>query len=159
MYQHELKAADPLRRVSPFGRRSADSVVSGMNWEAPAALTFSGSRPATIPRRFLDQVQGCWDELKRADLTRPSARSLALDHVADYVQLMRPRLALLVLATAAVGWLLAAGDAPNWNAMGGSLLAIAVLFAGASALNQWWERDTDALMPRTANRPLPAGRL
>src|SRR5882724_9087791 len=105
MYQHELKAADPLRRVPPFARRSADSVASGTNWEAPAALPFSGSHTATIPRRFLDQVQGCREELKRADLTRPYSRSLALDHVADYIQLMRPRLALLVLATAAVGWL------------------------------------------------------
>src|SRR4051812_23026507 len=128
MYQHELKAAEPLRRVSPFARRRTDSVASGTNWEAAAAMPFAGSRPATIPRRFLDQVQGCRDELKRVDLTRPYSRSLALDHVADYVQLMRPRLALLVLATAAVGWLLAAGDAPNWNGLGGSLLAIAVLF-------------------------------
>jgi protoheme IX farnesyltransferase len=39
------------------------------------------------------------------------------------------------------------------------LIGTAVLFAGASALNQLLERDRDALMPRTANRPLPAGRL
>jgi len=95
----------------------------------------------------------------KVDFTRPYTRSLALDHVADYLQLMRPRLALMVLATAAVGWLLAAGSAPDWIALRHSLLAIGMLFAGASALNQLLERDTDALMPRTANRPLPAGRL
>jgi heme o synthase len=124
-----------------------------------SAVPLLGSRAWGNPRRFLDVVQGCWNELKEVDVTRPYARSLALDHVADYVQLMRPRLAMLVVATAAAGWLLAAGSAQDWNSLTHTLIATALLFAGASGLNQLLERDTDALMPRTANRPLPAARL
>ena len=40
-----------------------------------------------------------------------------------------------------------------------TLLGTALVAASASALNQWLERDTDARMARTADRPLPAGRL
>jgi protoheme IX farnesyltransferase len=159
MNQHELKAGDQLRRASEFGHRSSDRVAFGRNCEARSAVPLPGSRAKTIPRLFLDGSQSRWNERVNIDFTRPYTRSLALDHVADYLQLMRPRLALMVLATAAVGWLLAAGDASDWTALGHSLLAIGMLFAGASALNQLLERDTDALMPRTANRPLPAGRL
>jgi protoheme IX farnesyltransferase len=61
--------------------------------------------------------------------------------------------------TTAAGWLLATGDTPDWNALRSCLIATTALFAGASALNQLLERDTDALMARTANRPLPDGRL
>jgi protoheme IX farnesyltransferase len=78
---------------------------------------------------------------------------------ADYLQLVRPRLALLVLATVGAGWLLAAGREPDWPPLVHALVGTALLFAGASALNQLLERHSDARMPRTANRPLPAGRL
>src|SRR5262245_547237 len=72
---------------------------------------------------------------------------------------MRPRLALLVLATVGAGWLLAAGGEMDGSTLAHALIGTALLFAGASALNQLLERHSDALMPRTANRPLPAGRL
>ena len=50
-------------------------------------------------------------------------------------------------------------SAPDWSALRSTLIATTALFAGAGALNQLLERKTDALMARTANRPLPAGRL
>jgi protoheme IX farnesyltransferase len=84
---------------------------------------------------------------------------LAQTRVADYLQLARPRLALLVLVTVGAGWLLAAGEEPDLLLLLHALIGTALLFAGASALNQLLERHRDALMPRTANRPLPAGRL
>src|SRR3546814_6285660 len=40
-----------------------------------------------------------------------------------------------------------------------AVLCIALAAGAAGALNQWWEADTDALMKRTANRPLPSGRM
>jgi protoheme IX farnesyltransferase len=77
----------------------------------------------------------------------------------DYIQLVRPRLALLVLVTVGTGWFLAASGEPDWLSLVHAVIGTALLFAGASALNQLLERHRDALMPRTANRPLPAGRL
>src|SRR5262249_2836514 len=48
---------------------------------------------------------------------------------------------------------------PDWPGLALALIGTALLFAGASALNQLLERHSDARMARTANRPLPAGRL
>jgi protoheme IX farnesyltransferase len=95
----------------------------------------------------------------KADVALSYTPSLAHTRVADYLQLMRPRLALLVLFIVAAGWILAAGGEAHWLSLVHALIGTALLFAGASALNQLLERHHDALMPRTANRPLPAGRL
>src|SRR5262245_13877048 len=84
---------------------------------------------------------------------------LTLSRVASYTQLIRPRMGLLVVATVAVGGVLAAGGNPDWNALTQTSIATALLFAGASSLNQLIERRSDALMARTADRPLPAGLL
>jgi protoheme IX farnesyltransferase len=89
----------------------------------------------------------------------PYTPSLVQTRVADYLQLVRPRLAVLVLFTAGAGWLLAAGRQADLLPLVHALVGTALLFAGASALNQLLERRRDAQMPRTANRPLPAGRL
>jgi protoheme IX farnesyltransferase len=95
----------------------------------------------------------------KAEFTSPFASSFVLTKVGDYLQLTRPRLALLVLVTVAAGWCLAAGAESQASTLVHTLIAIALLFAGASALNQLLERESDALMQRTANRPLPAGKL
>ena len=95
--------------------------------------------------------------------TLPAARhhwsAVLLSRVSDYSQLVKPRISLMVLLTVSVGYFLA-GDvataaAPLWLAW----LGIALTAASSSALNQWWERDRDALMQRTMDRPLPSGRL
>jgi len=99
-----------------------------------------------------------WSERRKADDLLPYPLSLARARAADYLQLMRPRLSLLVLFTVAAGWLLAGGDLGS-VALGHTLIGTALLFAGASTLNQLLERHSDALMPRTEDRPLPAGRL
>src|SRR5262245_64789100 len=89
----------------------------------------------------------------------PSRPAEALSRIASYTQLIRPRMGLLVLATVAAGGVLAAGGNPDWSALTQTAGATALLFAGASALNQLIERHSDALMSRTADRPLPAGLL
>jgi len=89
----------------------------------------------------------------------PSGPALALSRVASYAQLVRPRMGLLVLSTVAAGGVLAAGGNLDWSALTQTSIATALLFAGASALNQLIERRSDALMSRTADRPLPAGLL
>ncbi len=93
--------------------------------------------------------------LRRARLARP--RGLA--RLADYVQLAKPKIATLVLVAVAASAFVAAGGPPNLVVLLHTLLGTALVAASASALNQWLERESDALMPRTANRPLPAGRL
>lgn len=89
----------------------------------------------------------------------PEAASLAPSRLVDYLALTKPRVAVLVLFTVASGALLAAAGSPDWIILGHTLFGTALVAAGASALNQFLERDSDGLMWRTENRPLPAGRL
>jgi heme o synthase len=89
----------------------------------------------------------------------PLAPSLARVRVADYVELTKPRIAVLVLFTVAAGVLLAAGRDVNWLLLLNTVAGTALVAAGASALNQLLERHSDGRMRRTENRPLPAGRL
>jgi len=95
----------------------------------------------------------------KAAVTLPCVPSLPLTRAGDYLQLARPRLALLVLLTVGAGWLLAAGERANCGPLIHALIGTSLLFAGASGLNQLLERDSDGLMARTANRPLPSGRV
>ena len=78
---------------------------------------------------------------------------------ADFVELTKPRITFLVLVTTAVGYALGAGNAFQAGVFLALLVGTALVSGGASALNQWAERDADALMTRTASRPIPAGRL
>jgi protoheme IX farnesyltransferase len=65
----------------------------------------------------------------------------------------------MALLTVAAGAILASGGTPDWRIVTHSLVGAALVAAGASALNQLMERETDARMQRTQDRPLPAGRL
>jgi protoheme IX farnesyltransferase len=79
--------------------------------------------------------------------------------VADYVELAKPRLNLLVVVTSAGGFYLGAGGTPSLFPLMAASVGTALVAGGASALNQVYERDTDALMDRTRSRPLPASRV
>ncbi|MEZ6051775.1 MAG: heme o synthase [Planctomycetaceae bacterium] len=78
---------------------------------------------------------------------------------ADFLELTKPRIAVMVLATVAVGYTL--GCEGNWqlSVLLPTLVGVGLVASGSSALNQYLERITDSRMPRTADRPLPAGRL
>ena len=78
---------------------------------------------------------------------------------ADYLELTKPRLNMLVLITTLAGFYLGSGDDFHAFRLFNTLLGTALVAAGASALNQFAEREADAKMPRTQGRPLPAGRL
>jgi len=76
----------------------------------------------------------------------------------DLALLTKPRITMLVVITAAGGlWLAPAAVAPSTALV--TLLAIAAVVSAANAFNCWLERDVDAFMERTRNRPLPAHRL
>jgi protoheme IX farnesyltransferase len=87
------------------------------------------------------------------------AEAGALRRVADYVELAKPRIVLMVLVTAFVGFYLGSESVPNYLKLLQMLLGTALAAAGTLALNQVIERDTDAKMERTRHRPLPDGRL
>ena len=77
----------------------------------------------------------------------------------DYWRLMRPRIVALVLLAMAVSAWMTAEPRPCWPEVIHALVGAALVIAGAIALNQRLECQGDAKMPRTAGRPLPAGRL
>lgn len=79
--------------------------------------------------------------------------------LADLSELSKARLSFLVLLTTLVGLLLGWRGPMDYTILTATLLGTALSAAGASALNQWIERDLDGLMRRTADRPLPAGRM
>jgi protoheme IX farnesyltransferase len=84
---------------------------------------------------------------------------LASSRWADYLALTKPRIAVLVLFTVGAGVLLAAGTEWRLAVLIHAVFGTALVASGASALNQWLERSSDAQMRRTQDRPLPAGRL
>lgn len=90
--------------------------------------------------------------------TLPAAPALG-QRLADYVELTKPRIAVMVLVTVAAGYLMAAGTDARMLPLLHTLIGTGLVAGGASAWNMWIERGTDARMRRTANRPLPAGRL
>jgi protoheme IX farnesyltransferase len=79
--------------------------------------------------------------------------------VAAFVELTKPGITRLVVLTAAAGFYLGSRGRIDWVFFGHTLFGIALAAAGTNALNQVWERDLDARMHRTRNRPLPSGRL
>jgi protoheme IX farnesyltransferase len=79
--------------------------------------------------------------------------------MADLVELTKPRITLMVVVTAGIGLLLASGGRVPMAMVLHALVGTGLVAAGSAALNHVLERDIDALMRRTANRPLPAGRM
>ena len=89
----------------------------------------------------------------------PGARSRSRAHqvVADYVDLTKPKVQSLLLFTTVATMEVAGNPSPGLIALtciGGYLSA-----GGAGAVNHWYDRDIDARMPRTADRPVPSGRV
>ncbi len=85
----------------------------------------------------------------------------------DLIALAKPRITLFVVLTTLGGfWLAHTSGGPghtmlpiSWELMTWSLLGTALIVSGANALNMYVERESDKFMARTANRPLPAGRM
>ena len=88
-------------------------------------------------------------------LTRLSLR----ERLAAYAELTKPRITFLIVLTSAAGFALASTGAVDYSALATAMFGIALLSSGIATLNQYIERDLDALMRRTADRPLPSGKL
>src|ERR1044072_5107713 len=81
------------------------------------------------------------------------------ERVAAYLELTKPRITFLIVLTAAAGFALGSRGAVDYTGLLRAMLGIALLSSGIATINQYMERDLDALMRRTANRPLPSGKL
>ena len=78
---------------------------------------------------------------------------------AAYFELTKPRIAFMLVLTSAAGFYLGGGNNFDVVLFAHSMVAITLLAFGVATLNQYWERDLDVLMERTAGRPLPTGRV
>lgn len=85
----------------------------------------------------------------------------------DYIELTKPRITWLILMSTAIGYCAGLPHA-DWRELIGHLdfwqlfhtvLGTGLIASGTAALNQWYERDADRCMRRTAGRPLPSGRI
>jgi protoheme IX farnesyltransferase len=92
-------------------------------------------------------------QINRSILIRGSYASIG-----DYVALTKPRVMSLVVFTALVGLMVAPGDIDPFAGVV-AVLCIAAGAGAAGALNMWYDADIDALMARTAMRPIPSGRV
>lgn len=79
--------------------------------------------------------------------------------LADWIELTKPRLTMLAMLTAVAGFFLATDTPIDGVLLCATLVGTALVGAGVAVLNQCMERDVDALMPRTQDRPLPGGRV
>jgi protoheme IX farnesyltransferase len=77
----------------------------------------------------------------------------------DYLELTKPRITILILICTAVGYLFGCRTSFRAVTLIQVLLGTALMASGTSALNQWYEVDSDARMRRTRNRPMPGGRI
>lgn len=91
--------------------------------------------------------------------TLPGSRPAAdTSELRDWLTLLKPRVVSLVVFTGAIGLLVA--PTPLNPVLGfAAVLCIAVAAGAAGAINMWFDRDIDAIMRRTANRPIPGGRI
>ena len=81
------------------------------------------------------------------------------ERIAAFIELTKPRIAILLVLTSAAGFYLASTGTFNYALFANSMIAITLLAFGVATLNQYWERDLDPLMKRTSTRPLPAGKV
>src|SRR5579884_613459 len=90
-----------------------------------------------------------------------SSHSIAA-HMNAYLELTKPRITWLILMSTGIGYFFGvrfAASGWNWITLLHTIIGTGLIASGTAALNQWYERDADAKMRRTSNRPLPAGRV
>jgi heme o synthase len=137
----------------------SDSLADRADLADAADVVGRGADSPTPARAFLPH------HFLRRDLLPGDALATTGGYVGiirDVVTLAKPRITAMVVVTALGGMVLAAryyGLELAAVRFVPALVGIAMVVAGANALNMFIERDTDALMARTRNRPLPAGRL
>jgi protoheme IX farnesyltransferase len=92
-------------------------------------------------------------------VAQANTRGSALARTWDYIQLTKPKIVLLELVTVLVAGCVARWSVPDAWVLVHAVVGTVLVAASASAWNQWVEQDRDARMERTADRPIPGGRL
>src|SRR6202051_3932319 len=77
----------------------------------------------------------------------------------DFLEMTKPRITVLILICTAVGYFFGSPNSFDLSILAHVLLGTALMASGTSALNQWYEADSDARMRRTRNRPIASGRM
>ena len=88
----------------------------------------------------------------------PSKYTVFVQHATDLIELVKPRLVVMILITTAAGFYIGA-ETMDWLLCLHTLIGAGLTAAGVLGLNQYLERDVDAQMKRTQGRPLPDGRM
>src|SRR5205085_11724257 len=120
--------------------------------------TYEHDRPSPIPN--LRSARGLIRQpMSISSIAIADSRSAVLCRLYDYVELTKPRIAILELLVVVAAGVVATWGQPDPWLMVHAMLGTLLVASSASAANQWLERHQDARMARTASRPLPAGRL
>lgn len=98
------------------------------------------------------QAEPQWLETRNKAVT-------SIQTLREYFRLTKPRIALLIVISTAVGYCYGTTSGFSFLAFLHALLGTALLAAGSATLNQWYERGIDAQMKRTKTRPIPAGTI
>ncbi|MDQ6670813.1 MAG: heme o synthase [Chloroflexota bacterium] len=127
-------------------------------WSAAIVLAVFARRGALTPALSQRELLSGPAPLPRGEAARSAGEGLSLARqLSAYVQLTKPRVMSLLLATTATAMVIAARGMPPlgvfvWTLVGGALMS-----GGAGAINHYVDRDIDPLMGRTAWRPIPSG--
>jgi protoheme IX farnesyltransferase len=105
--------------------------------------------PKGVPRLLRQLVRSPRNDLGTKGKTMKKIRL--------YMQLTKPRIIAMVLVTASLGFYIAKGMIESWMLLLWTLLGTYLVGSGSSVINHYMERDIDAKMERTQNRPLPLG--
>ena len=133
----------PRKSTSGYG----DSTTN-RHWERPASM----SDEMRLPRESIASQSA---EHRTSQASDYSYLTLA----SDYIQLTKPRIAVMILVTTIASVLIASGGSYPLIEMLWLLLGTGLVAGSAGAANQVWERNLDHFMPRTAVRPLPSQRM
>ena len=77
----------------------------------------------------------------------------------EFIALTKPRITWLILMSTGIGYFFGLHEGWRWMTLLHTILGTGLLASGTATLNQWYERDADRLMRRTAGRPLPLGKI
>src|ERR1700687_1349442 len=92
-------------------------------------------------------------------MAAPAQAGVKGEVMRDFLELTKPRITILILICTAVGYYFGCRTSFRLLMLVHVLLGTALMASGTSALNQWYEADSDAKMHRTRERPIPAGRV
>jgi len=92
-------------------------------------------------------------------LAIPLSERSSYPNVRDYIELTKPRITWLILMSTGIGYFFGAQNGWHWLALLHTLIGTGLIASGTAALNQWYERQADARMNRTRQRPIPSGRI